>query len=308
MKYLTKEWYLMDELSDIYEYMKESERAERKGEQFYIELYQSARERYVNEERADEAYYSPDTDMRLTERYLNEEGLSEQKREARKIIQTELKEMYARREANGQAALVFDEKMAERRFDEIIRRQIDMYEYLPREILDKVADIRVMALGYVSAEVKRLLKPYCKNLKQKRDILDAQAAMETEQAEKLLSAELDVHNYKDLQLMGIEERDGDLFLEFDFGDKLYIKDGKILEQEQQKIYPWNADIPNSGWSRVRAAELQRIGERFEISFLMENKSEYEEITVWYLTLQGTDMREIIAEKNLPIQKLYERLK
>ena len=45
------------------------------------------------------------------------------------------------------------------------------------------------------------------------------------------------------------------------------------------------------------AELYRIGEKFEIHFLMENSNEYERYTVWYLTFRGTDIQEIITPNN-----------
>ena len=108
---------------------------------------------------------------------------------------------------------------------------------------------------------------------------------------------LGVSEYTEFFLTDIIFENEDIYLLFDNGDKLLIKNGEILEREEEKLFAWNADIPNSGWSMVLAAELYRIGEKFEIHFLMENRNEYERCTVWYLTFRGTDIQEIITPNN-----------
>ena len=83
---------------------------------------------------------------------------------------------------------MFDENHAARKFEEGLRQKIELLKQMPQTILDKVADIGVFAFGYVSEEVKRLLKPYCGELK--RQCVLKQAERETEKAEKYLTKRL----------------------------------------------------------------------------------------------------------------------
>ncbi|MDE5897183.1 MAG: hypothetical protein K2H43_05155, partial [Clostridia bacterium] len=112
---------------------------------------------------------------------------------------------------------------------------------------------------------------------------------------------LGVNYYDELFLMEIGQENGDIRLEFYLGDKLLIRNGTITERETEKLYPFCSDVPNSGWSMVLAAELHRIGELFELCFLMENLNENNECEIWYLTVCGTDIEEAIAPDN---RKLY----
>ena len=94
---------------------------------------------------------------------------------------------------------------------------------------------------------------------------------------------------------------------FDDGDKLLIKGGKIIEKEETKIYPLNTYVPNSGYTIIQAAELYRIGEKFEIHFLIENRDEMDKGKVWYLTIQGTDIREIVTTQNLMFREDLKKI-
>ena len=68
------------------------------------------------------------------------------------------------REFNRRPNPLTEEQMCNRVRRELTNRQ-RLFEYLPQEIRDRIADLRVCATGFASAEVIALLKPFCENLK-----------------------------------------------------------------------------------------------------------------------------------------------
>lgn len=77
----------------------------------------------------------------------------------------------------------------------------------------------------------------------------------------------------------------------------YFKfDEKVVEQDfAVKI---QQDIPNSGLSIILASELHYTNEKFELHFLIENVNEKNESQVGYLTLRGTDIKEIVTSEEV----------
>ena len=304
MKYLTKEWFLQFELSYTNRFVKKSLRAEKKDEYFYNSLYQKRLKRFIELEKANPAYLNPDEETHRIEEYANEENIDDDERERRKYLRDYILSENEKFKKAG-APFVFEEKAVTDRLNEYIRQKIELFQHLPQYILDKIADIRVFALGYASAEVKRLLRPYCTETKHKCRALEKQAERETDKAEKYLSEKLGISGYRELLLSDIAIQKGDIYLTFDFGNKLHIKNGEFLEREETKIYPLNAYVPNSGCTIVQGAELYHIGNKYEIDFLIENRDEMDTGKLWYLTIQGTDIREIATPQNF---KIYEDMK
>lgn len=312
MKYLTKEWFLQFELSYANQFVKKSKRAEKKDEHFYNSLYKKNLKRFIDLEKADSAYLDPDEETRRIEKYANEKNIDDKERERRKYFRDYIIVENEEFKKAG-APFKFDEKAIKERFDKYMMPQrIELFQHLPQYILDKIADIGVFAFGYASAEVKQLLRPYCAELKRKCHALEKQAERETDKAKKYLSEKLRISGYRELLLSDISIQNGDIYLTFDDGDKLLIKGGKIIEKEETKIYPLNTYVPNSGYTIIQAAELYRIGEKFEIHFLIENRDEMDKGKVWYLTIQGTDIREIVTTQNLmfreDLKKIQEKEK
>ena len=296
MKYLTNEWLIQYKLSYINSVTKKSKQAQTQNVIFYNNLYRNRYLKFIEIEKSDEIYSNPRKDLELCEQRMNEQGITDEERKLRKCIYRYYAKTCEKRIAAG-APFVFDENHAARKFEEGLRQKIELLKQMPQTILDKVADIGVFAFGYVSEEVKRLLKSYCRELKRQCKGVLKQAERETEKAEKYLTKRLGVSEYTELFLTDIIFENEDIYILFDDGEKLLIKNGEILEREEEKLFAWNADIPNSGWSMVIAAELYRTDKKFEIHFLMENRNEYERCTIWYLTFRGTDIQEIITPNN-----------
>lgn len=291
MKYLTKEWLVADKLGNIYDYIKTSARAERRDEEYYLGLYHRQSGAFIENEKKNPLYNDPYQELAEIEQYIHAGGTDASGQNERAVLRDLFIGTNKSRLKHG--AVAFDEPTARRQFDSRLRERQRLAQYLPREITEKIADIRVFALGYATAEVKELLKPFCGEQKRVSALLKEKAVRESGQAAEALSADIDPEKYTESFLSGIRLQGGNVCLAFDYlvgkGDCLLIGNGEIVERELKDVYRWNADIPNSRWSRVVAAELHRADGRAEVHFLIVNKNEYDEHDYGYLTVRGTDI-------------------
>ncbi len=147
----------------------------------------------------------------------------------------------------------------------------------------------MFALGYTSAEVKHLLRPYCAIKRSEIKEIEEKAHRETDRAESHLSEIIGFNEYEEVLLTGIEERNGDILLKVDRVCILSIKDGEILEGNGKTIYPYDEERPNCPWSRIVASELHRSKGKFKVQFLVANNNEIGQTDLWYLTVRGTDI-------------------
>ena len=203
------------------------------------------------------------------------------------------------REFNRRPNPLTEEQMCNRVRRELTNRQ-RLFEYLPQEIRDRIADLRVCATGFASAEVIALLKPFCENLKAECDAVKDRAHAETDDAESFLAEPQNFNECGEMFLLEILQEGGDVYLVFDFGETLRIKNAEIVERESDTIYPFDEKIADSGWSLVLETELHRVGDLFEVHFLIENLDRSDEREWWYLTVRGTDL------KTIPTSKLKKR--
>ena len=306
MKYMTIDWLITDRLSLADRLVRKSKQAEQYNEKFYQRIYRKHCEQYVLNEKGNDFYHDPQEDLKRIDRLINSPDTTEAERERWRKFKEDF--IYLNKERIEKNIFYpFDEAIEKRNFEEGLKSQIKLYEHFPQYILDKILDIRMFALGYASAEVKDLLKSYCAEQRKISSEIKKKAFAETDEAETYLSEKLNVNEYEELLLMGYEYKDNDLYLNFDYGDKLLIKDGKITEGADHTIYPFDAHVPHCGWSQVLAAELHRADSKFEIHFLISNLNENNECEVWYLTAVGTDIQEVIAPQNVELNNRLNRI-
>lgn len=288
MKYFTKEFYITEWLSYANRYVKKSKGAEKKDEAFYRKQYDKQCAIFVQHDRMSDIYRDPAEELRKIDEFVNEPNISDQERKRRE----EFKEthLYLYGDKLNRKVCPFDEEVSRRKFAENQKTRIAIYGNLPKEISDRIADIRVFALGYASEEVKQLLRPYCAELQREVKRIKDAACAETDEAESFLSERLGLNDYEDFVIMGMEEKDGDLYLYGTDQDCLVVKNGEITEGKGTPVYPYDENDPNSPWSRVVAAELHRAGEKFELHFLVSNCNEFDAEEIWELTIRGTDVR------------------
>ena len=283
MKYFTKEFYTTFLLSEANARAKTSKRAEQKDESFYREVYNERYATFHHNESHCDWYIDPVEFMKKVDERL-EKSKSKYKELCREACRIYIGEP-------DRKVYTFDEKLCERRFEESLNLLISVYSKLPQYILNEIADIRVFALGYASAKVKKLLRPYCAELRKTIDDTINKANAETAEAESYLKDEIEIDYYENIALTGLEEKDGDIIITFEEDCRLIIKNANITEGKDIPVHPDNSDEPNSPLSMVIAAELHRVDGKSELSFLIKNVDTYNKSDFHYLKIQGTDITE-----------------
>lgn len=284
MKGKTKENYEKEWLSYLNEWVRRSKKAERKDEAFYAETYRKQKDAFAEQERKSDRYRDPEEDARKIEEYVNEEGISTEER-ARRIA---FREMHGKIAGKGKR-LVFDEATSKQRFEQQQKKRTELFSKMPQEILEKVADLRVLALGYASAEVKDMLKGYCAALKRETEKIRRETERETEAAERGLTKKIGVNDLEGCVITGIEETEEGIYLKGERGG-LFVKEGEIVEGKEKEIYEYDEDA-DGAYSRILCAELHRSGDRFELHLFVSNCDEYDREDLWYLTVSGSDILE-----------------
>ena len=205
MKYLTKKWYKTMQKTYMYLPLKVSKKAENFSEEYYNELYKQEERRYIK-------------------------------------LQKETKKLLIKTNEND----TFDLVQAKKEFKQLHKNNIKNLKYkLPTKILNKVADIRVLALYRASTSIKKEITDYCI----KQEIL-VQKALKDYQ--KYYDEELKDHKGRDIQNFNlhdalirniIKEKDK-LVLELELSEgnenikNITFQDYKIIEEELNFINGW----------------------------------------------------------------------
>lgn len=146
MRYCTKDWYRTAQKTDLHLLLKVNKKAETFSEKFYRELYAK---KLAERIAFDKDYSDVTFDEVFDEEDFEDKAAFEQ----------------ARRDYKPP---VFDPEQSKRVLAEGQRNSLNyLRRVLPKEILDKTADIRVLALDVASAEVKRLITAFCKENERK---------------------------------------------------------------------------------------------------------------------------------------------
>ena len=72
MKYFTKEWFIKDSLCSIMSRVKESEIAETKDEERYLELYRKKLSAHLAAEKQNDLYKNPKEELQRYDIYISE--------------------------------------------------------------------------------------------------------------------------------------------------------------------------------------------------------------------------------------------
>ena len=132
----------------------------------------------------------------------------------------------------------YDEAATDERTEEQYRCQLQrLKDFLPEDIMNRTADLRVLALDIASREVKALLKDWCEqNERETKAAQEAYWAMEKEAVEEGLLDHTLMANLAWLHDADIKEwkQDGDnLVMTLEYGERyiLTFENGQILEQD-----------------------------------------------------------------------------
>lgn len=161
MKYLTKEWYYGNK--DICLDLDVDSNAEQLSEDYYKKLYNEKLNEFLEAEKeASEIEYEPETweDIQL----MDDEGNIVNARDIMSDEEFEqLRQELLQNEQDSAEYEVeeYDEEKLTKDFLEMHQGEIeDLKTSLAKEILDEVADIRVLALGLSTQNVKDLVEKY----------------------------------------------------------------------------------------------------------------------------------------------------
>ena len=289
MKYLTREWYVNARLSYIDGSVRCSELAKKFDESFYKAVYKKRYEKFERNERLRDEFRNPQEDLKKYDAWINEPNISQEEKE--KSIEHKKITLFLERERFETGKYhQYNEAFTKKMFDVDLKWRLELISHLPDYILNEVADVRVLALGYASKRVKALLKDYCKHLRREyKKVLD-KAQIETNKAEHKLPKRIMANEYSELMLQRIYRKDGNILLVFDSGT-LKITNGEIIEQEEKRLYHYKRKEPYSGWSMVLYAEVSYENGLFELHLMIDNKDKKGQSKYWYLTVRGTSIIE-----------------
>ena len=290
MKYLTKEWYIAWRRAGISRGLRPDPLAEQFSEAHYKKVYDEELRRYI-------ASFEP-LDISTIKKIHEEEF-----KQAKKVLPPAEWQKYYDAMLAWQIKTWHDEMKpfgdAEKQqlTDEFIdwqRSKIEICQTLPDEIKAKIADIRLLALGYASQEVINILNEYCAG---QEEIVD-----EVEQEVKQRNRFIEVGTSAGMELKQVREENPDIqncdsiddqlrnelfqkitwegtTLRIDFEEiSLIIPEAKILEYDELII--------GAGWFEY---ELYRQDNRIQFQMLAVNFDKGGSIPV-YFSVEGADIQ------------------
>ena len=287
--YFTKEFYTTEWLSAADVFLKISENAERKDEAFYQSVYREAFDMFRGCELMNERFCDPIEELRKIDERVNEPDISDEERSER-ILHRELYVALNKRRIARGTFEPFDEELCRARFDARQRKFYDIFSCLPDAILSEIADLRVFVLGYASEAAIRLLRPYCAELRKFVKRVKQKARAETKKAQKRLSKKIDFNRLEKVPIFGIAKEGSDICLKTAAGEFRFVN-ASLIEGEGMSVFDCsetaNAERPRS---KIKAAELHRIGEEYEANFLVCDRYGDGAEVLWYLSVCGEDIR------------------
>ena len=280
MKYLTKEWYYGNK--NICLDLEVDTKAEKLSEEYYKELYNSKLNSFLEEEKeVSEMDYEPETweDIQIMDDEGNiisaREVMSEEEFEA-------LRKQLLEEEQNQQDVEIepYDEEASTNDFLEMHQDEIEeLKENLPKEILDEVADIRVLALGVATEKVKDLVDKYSQECEMKFEKpFNEYNKHWYSIADKVPAHIKENYNFHDCAILKMTKCGNDIVFELDNSggftniNKITYKDAVILENNFVGGCYWIYD------------EMYLCDKGYERHIAVDGENGYD-----YITLQASDV-------------------
>lgn len=286
MIYFTKEWYELCQRIHLHVDLTASLFALRKNEFYFHKLYQ----KQLKEQLKTALEMSKLTAEDVFDTDISELAVPQSDGTFLDAAETMSAEEYAellediRRQEQEAAAnfepYVYDEDAKKADFEERLRQRIRYYEtMLPPEILAKVADIRVLALGVCAPAVKRKIARFCAANEAKVDRIRKIYRRYLDAHQEELPPELvESLSFHDADLKSMEWNGSDLTLTIEGGmtdtERVTFSNAAIILEESGVV---------GGWWLYE--ELYRVGGRYELRVLLENDG-----ALSYLTIQADNIR------------------
>lgn len=169
----------------------------------------------------------------------------------------------------------FDPMEEERSFDEFCARELETYRTrTPEHILTKVADLRVLAVGYCTREVFRDLEHYAQQCREQTE-QTMDRAWEEIKAQGLDKAFTGRHSLHDSVILTMDREGEDLVIEFE-RDEVEWPEIKAVRFRGAVIRKQEQDVENAWWLYD---EIWRTGEEYEVHALLWRDNMVFELTV-----------------------------
>lgn len=281
MKYLTKKWYYGNK--NICLDLEVDTKAEKLSEEYYKELYNAKLNAFLeNEKEVSEMDYEPETweDIQL----MDSEGNIVNARDIMTDEEFEqLRQELLRNEDDMKEEdeeLEYDEEELTKDFLEIHNSEVeDLNVNLPKEILDEVADIRVLALGVATEKVKDLVDKYS----QECEMIFEKPFNEYNKhwytiADKVPAHIKENYDFHDCVILKMTKDGNDIIFELDNSggfttiNKITYKDAEILENNFVEGCYWIYD------------EMYLSDKGYEFHIAVDGENGYD-----YITLQASDV-------------------
>lgn len=273
MKYFTKEVYEAMQKTSLHFPLRASKKAEFFSEDYFKKLYKKEENKLIKEMKsAYEVKFEDRFPEELTEGLAYSFNLAELAPEEAQRAYLEQREQLKN---NFDSRPEFSVEKVKSFFKQRFCNRLNYYnKSLPEHILQKVADIRVLALNVASPEVKKEITAYCKqNKKLVFSTLDAYKKQLNKQfgPNAPFEEELNLH---DNVVLSCRKRGKDIVLAIDnsYGystfSTIVFKNCTVIKQ----------DAPLHGaWFLYN--EIYKSGDRFELHFLLEKYNKLIDYTI-----------------------------
>ena len=286
MKYFTKEW--QNNYKDICLELEVSLKAGRFSEKYYQDLYNAKLKEFLEEEKEmsemedgeneedlwNEIHFFDDNGNLVNARDVMTEEEFEKLRE--EILENERQSM----EDYEEEIEPYDEDKLTESFLEMHNREVEeLRQKLPAEILDQVADVRVLALGKATRKVKKMIDKYCAE-----DDRNFEKAFEYYSkywdsiSDKIPDNIKENYDFHDCMILKIKNIGDDIVFELDNGGgftdikRIIYKKAEMIENNFAKDCYWMYD------------EIYLADGGFELHISIDGENGYD-----YITLKASDV-------------------
>lgn len=286
MKYFTKEW--QNNYKDICLELEVSLKAGRFSEKYYQDLYNVKLKEFLEEEKEmsemedgeneedlwNEIHFFDDNGNLVNARDVMTEEEFEKLRE--EILENERQSM----EDYEEEIEPYDEDKLTESFLEMHNREVEeLRQKLPAEILDQVADVRVLALGKATRKVKKMIDKYCAE-----DDRNFEKAFENYSkywdsiSDKIPDNIKENYDFHDCMILKIKNIGDDIVFELDNGGgftdikRIIYKKAEMIENNFAKDCYWMYD------------EIYLADGGFEFHISIDGENGYD-----YITLKASDV-------------------
>lgn len=175
-------------------------------------------------------------------------------------------------------------------FDNRLNEVIELIKFLPQEIINKIADPRVFALGYVSQEVKDELLKY-KDTQRKTHLQIIERVKITNKINARNLPKIDIFEYDEILLKSLSKSKNDYTLSFD-GQRVKLYSAEIIEKDFKHVHTVNLNIPHSGYCVTVYCELYFDNGLYELHLLLDNRDLHDTENLCYLTISCKNIKVI----------------